>query len=211
MFSFRIFRDAGVHPVLGTNLFPNYARSIFPCLDDPAAKATLQLNVIHPKHTVAVSSMHSTDPTVELSESWQLTRFAEASSLSLSMLSLAILPSEYMRGYAGSKFPIYVWTNKKTVSKSSSAEFANMTGRVYDQVRELFTEELPLKQINVVMFNEFNGTQSYGTIFISVEEWNRFDDAHKAFLLAQSFIRQWIGGLTTISSRTEICFQVRSF
>ena len=155
--------------------------------------------------------MHSTEPTIELSESWQLTRFAEVSSLSLDMLSLAILPSEYTRGYAGSKFPIYVWTNKKTVSRATSAEFANMTGRVYDQVREFFTEELPLKQINVVMFDEFNGTQSYGTIFISMEEWNRSDDTHKTLLLAKSLIRQWIGGLTTISSKTEICFQVRIF
>ncbi|KAE9554218.1 hypothetical protein FO519_002582 [Halicephalobus sp. NKZ332] len=201
------YRDAGHHPILGTNLFPNYARSVFPCFDDPAAKATVQLNVIHPKYTTALSSMQSTEPTMELSESWQLTRFAEVSSLSLSMLSLAILPSEYIRGYAGSKFPIYIWTNKKIVSRNIAADLSNMTGRVYDQVREFFTEELPFKQINVVLLNEFNGTQSFGTVFIGMEEWNKADDTHKTFVLATAFIQQWIGGLTTISSRAEICFQ----
>lgn len=153
--------------------------------------------------------MEASEPSIELSESWQLTRFSEASSISPYMLSLAILPDEYVRGYAGSKFPIYVWTNKKLQNAKSADELANLTGRVFNQVSHMFTDIPPLKQINVIMMDDFNGTQSFGSIILGLEEWKNADDIHQTAILSRALIRQWIGGLTTIKSRSEICIQVR--
>uniref|UniRef100_A0AC34G6J1 Uncharacterized protein n=1 Tax=Panagrolaimus sp. ES5 TaxID=591445 RepID=A0AC34G6J1_9BILA len=155
--------------------------------------------------------MHSTGPSTELSDSWQLTQFAEAPSLSTFMLSLAILPPEYIRGYAGSRFPIYVWINKLLHPPSIAADFANLTGRVYDEIEQILgTESLQLKEINLIGVNEFNGSQSFGTVFIGMEEWKKSDEMHRVSIIAKSLIRQWIGGLITIASRSEICFQVRT-
>uniref|UniRef100_A0A914Z1N4 Peptidase M1 membrane alanine aminopeptidase domain-containing protein n=1 Tax=Panagrolaimus superbus TaxID=310955 RepID=A0A914Z1N4_9BILA len=152
--------------------------------------------------------MHSTGPSTELSDSWQLTQFAEAPSLSTFMLSLAILPPEYIRGYAGSKFPIYVWINKLLHPPSIAADFANLTGRIYDEIEQILgSESLQLKEINLIGVNEFNGSQSFGTVFIGMEEWKKSDEMHKVSIIAKSLIRQWIGGLITIASRSEICFQ----
>lgn len=153
--------------------------------------------------------MQSTESILELSDSWQLTRFTEAPSLSPSMLSLAVIPDDYSKGYAGSKLPIYIWTNKKLQSSSSAAKLANLTGRVFDQVSDFFTDELQLKQMNVLMLEDFNGTQSFGTVFLGLENWKNADDTHKTFEIAKQMIRQWIGGLTTIGSKEELCFQVK--
>lgn len=58
------------------------------------------------------------------------------------------------------------------------------------------------------MFKSILGTQSTGLLFFDEEAWEEADDCHRIEMLAKAFIRQWIGGLVTIDSVKDICFQV---
>jgi hypothetical protein len=52
------------------------------------------------------------------------------------------------------------------------------------------------------------GTQSTGLLFFDEDAWEEADDCHRIEMLAKAFVRQWIGGLVTIDSAKDICFQV---
>ena len=45
----------------------------------------------------------------------------------------------------------------------------------------------------------FKGTHSFGLIFLPLGKWDAADRAHRIAILARQFIRQWIGGMTTVN------------
>lgn len=58
-------------------------------------------------------------------------------------------------------------------------EIVGLAGTVYDEVYNLMEEPLPFTHINLIFFNEFNGTQSTGLLFFDGEAWLEADDCHR--------------------------------
>lgn len=48
--------------------------------------------MVHPKDTIALSSMHEREYSRELNENWRVTKFVQAPNLAAYMFSLAVLP-----------------------------------------------------------------------------------------------------------------------
>jgi hypothetical protein len=80
--------------LLATHLQPSFARTLLPCVDEPWAKATLQLEVIHVLGTRAISNAVSTGVQL-LDTEWQLTNFADTPPLSPYLFAFAVLPGSF--------------------------------------------------------------------------------------------------------------------
>ncbi|KAI1720238.1 peptidase family m1 domain-containing protein [Ditylenchus destructor] len=202
------YRDAGGFPVLGTDLFPNFTSTVFPCLGGPLTKTTVKLTVVHPRDTVAVSNMQQQEPMQNLNENWRVSKFIQVPNVAAYMLSMAVLPSSvYERTIVSTQQPIYIWTNKIIHRPTLKQEIAKHVGQVYATLSGLLSEALPLSNLDLLVMSDYNGTHSFGLITISYEEWEGSDEAHRIALLARNFGRQWMGGMTTIGSMAEFCFQ----
>jgi len=102
------YRDAGGYPVLGSDLFPNYTHTVFPCLGGPLTKTTLKLSLVHPKgwwkgilikgfpllanrirpipDTIAISNMQQQEPTQVLNDNWKISKFVQAPNIAAYMV-----------------------------------------------------------------------------------------------------------------------------
>ena len=65
-----MFRDAGNHPILGSDLFPYYAPLVFPCVENYSLRTKFYVALIHPHNTIALSSMPEQDTSRSLNNNW---------------------------------------------------------------------------------------------------------------------------------------------
>ncbi|KAI6196753.1 hypothetical protein M3Y94_01146100 [Aphelenchoides besseyi] len=89
------YRDVGDVAAIATNLFPNYAETVMPCLADSLRKVSFRLSLLHPPHTVAISNMHPEQPSFNAHGHWRLSDFVQAANLPPFMFAFAILPEIY--------------------------------------------------------------------------------------------------------------------
>ncbi|CAD5215817.1 unnamed protein product [Bursaphelenchus xylophilus] len=201
------YRDVGGAAAIATNLFPNYADTVFPVVQGNLRKVSIRLSVIHPTGTLALSNMPNEHDSFVVHEHWKMTDFVQAANLPLHMFAFLILPEMYEKVQISSKYPIYIYFNRFRQSKVLKDEAIGLAGAVYERVYDLMAEPLPFTRINMVFMNEFNGTHSTGLILLSEEAWEEADECHRIQMLAKNFIRQWMGGLASIDSFYDICFQ----
>ncbi|KAI6242943.1 hypothetical protein M3Y99_00203900 [Aphelenchoides fujianensis] len=189
------YRDVGGVAAIATNLFPHHADTVMPCLADPLRKASFRLSLLHPQNTIALSNTHAEQSAFEAHEHWKMSDFVQAANLP----PFIVEPS--------SRYPIFVYTNRLKTEKVLPAEVLELAGPTYEAVYELLQEPLPFTHVSLVFLPELAGGRSTGLLFLDEDQWEEADDAHRIEMLAKAFIGQWIGGLVTIESSRDLCFQ----
>ncbi|KAK0395325.1 hypothetical protein QR680_001231 [Steinernema hermaphroditum] len=201
------YREAGENPVLTTQLFPANAKSVFPCIDDIGARATFKLALIHPHHTIAISSTIPQESPSSLNANWKITKFVETSSISPYMLAFAVLPIEYNQITTGSKLPINIFSNRLQVDGSFPFELANLTGQIYDEVSQILNDNLPLAQLNILLVDEAKPSRSFGLLTMDRNSLRKADRTSKIYMITKAIVQQWFGGILTVPTWQEFCIQ----
>ncbi|KAI6171988.1 hypothetical protein M3Y98_00922900 [Aphelenchoides besseyi] len=201
------YRDVGDVAAIATNLFPNYAETVMPCLADPLRKVSFRLSLLHPPNTVAISNMHPEQPSFNAHGHWRLSDFVQAANLPPFMFAFAILPEIYEKVQVPTRYPIFIYYNRLKPEKVIVNEVIEMSGAVYEMVYQQLQEPLAFTHVSIVFLPEIKGTQSTGILFLDEDAWEEADECHRIEMLATAFIRQWIGGLATVDSGRYICFQ----
>lgn len=144
-----------------TQLYSTYARRTFPCFDEPAFKATFQVNVIHDSKLIALSNMPI--ETTEVVDSKNLTKFGKTVKMSTYLLAL-VVGDLVCKTNKGSKTLFRACTTKDRIDK---IDYALEVGPgILSFYEQLYQIDYPLPKLDLISIPEFTngGMENWGLI-----------------------------------------------
>ncbi|KAK7584253.1 hypothetical protein V9T40_005216 [Parthenolecanium corni] len=151
---------------------PIGARSAFPCMDEPALKATFTISMGHAPNLIAVSNMPKADSqTLAIdgrTDSWVLDIFEESKLMSTYLVAFTLGEYEFVKVPAdGLSFEIGIWIRKKYLQQIELA-MKTVVGAL-KFYKNYFKVNYALKKLDLVavLDQSRGGMESYGMITLS--------------------------------------------
>uniref|UniRef100_A0A0M3KC89 Peptidase_M1 domain-containing protein n=1 Tax=Anisakis simplex TaxID=6269 RepID=A0A0M3KC89_ANISI len=168
-----------------------HARSLFPCLDEPAYKAIFHMTIIYPKPLIALSNMMER-PYVELHDPWVVVRFPPTPKLSTYLVAMAVGPyvSKSITNKAGTlvRFEEYL------------GFAATVAGKCLDSLGEYVNFPFPLSKSDQLGLPKFpaGAVENMGLLqSIQVKQ-------KAAGVICHELAHQWFGDLVTMTWWPEL-------
>ncbi|NXT02787.1 AMPQ Aminopeptidase, partial [Jacana jacana] len=132
--------------LIASQLEPTYARTVYPCFDEPAMKATFNIRIVHDPGYVALSNMPAIDVSEMKDENgslWTVTTFNTSVKMSTYLTAFVICDFDYVtRTERGNE--IRIWARKEAV-KNGYVDYAlNITGQIFSFLEDLLDVSYPL-------------------------------------------------------------------
>ncbi|NXI54285.1 AMPQ Aminopeptidase, partial [Chloroceryle aenea] len=143
--------------LIASLLEPTYARTVYPCFDEPAMKATFNIRIIHDPSYVALSNMPAIDVSERKDENgslWTVTTFNTSLRMSTYLTAFVICDFDYVtRTERGNE--IRIWARKESV-KNGYVDYAlNITGQIFSFLEDLLNVSYPLPKTDLVALPDF--------------------------------------------------------
>lgn len=189
--------------LLMTQLEPHYAREVFPCIDEPAAKAVFDLTLLtEPDATVLsntpVAEQHHTDKVLT-------THFEPTPKMSSYLLAFVTGPLAYKETVNAHGVAIRAYTTPDKVEQASFA--LDFAAKVLDFYDDYFATPYPLPKCDIVAVPDFAAAamENWGLITYR-EQVMLVDPANTAAgtkeliatVIAHELAHQWFGNLVTM-------------
>ncbi|KAJ1207979.1 hypothetical protein NDU88_003369 [Pleurodeles waltl] len=205
------YTDQGQNKVIvASQLEPTYARSVFPCFDEPAMKATFDTRIVHPPNYVALSNM----PAISLSEreddngtKWAVTTFNTTLKMATYITAFVVCDFDYVNKTDERGREIRIWARKQVI-QNGSVDFAlNITGPILMFMEELLNVSYPLQKTDLVALPDFGAGAMENWGLMTFQEYSLVSDAHDKHAIAKTMIslivshelgHQWFGNLVTM-------------
>uniref|UniRef100_A0A7M4FCJ9 Laeverin n=1 Tax=Crocodylus porosus TaxID=8502 RepID=A0A7M4FCJ9_CROPO len=197
--------------VLSRNVLePTYARTVFPCFDEPDMKATFNIRIVHDPSYVALSNM----PAIGVSEMkdengsiWTVTTFDTTPKMSTYITAFVVCDFDHMTVTERGK-EIRIWARKEAVEKGCVDYALNITGPIFSFLEDLFNISYPLPKTDLVALPDFGAGamenwglmtfQESSLIYCPAENLiNR--KAFVSLIVSHEIGHQWFGNLVTMS------------
>uniref|UniRef100_A0A8V5GNK8 Aminopeptidase n=1 Tax=Melopsittacus undulatus TaxID=13146 RepID=A0A8V5GNK8_MELUD len=152
------YTDQGLSSMLiASQLEPTYARTVYPCFDEPAMKATFNIRIVHDPSYVALSNMPAIDVSEMKDENgslWTVTKFNTSLKMSTYLTAFVICAFDYVtRTERGNE--IRIWARKEAV-KNGYVDYAlNITGPIFSFLEDLLNISYPLPKTDLVALPDF--------------------------------------------------------
>jgi aminopeptidase N len=195
----------GPRRTLATNFEPASARTLLPCWDEPARKATFSITVDAPKDSMAVSNMPVASKT-PLSATLQRVHFATSPKMSTYLLFLGIGDFERIHRMVDGVDVGVVVKRGDTAKAAYALDQASALLHYYDGY---FGVRFPLPKLDLVAApGEIHGgsMENWGAIFYS-QDHLLFDPAKSTerdrqlvfLVVSHEMAHQWFGDLVTMA------------
>ncbi|KFW08187.1 Aminopeptidase Q, partial [Fulmarus glacialis] len=143
--------------LIASQLEPTYARTVYPCFDEPAMKATFNIRIVHDPSYVALSNMPAIDVSEMKDENgslWTVTTFNTSLKMSTYLTAFVICDFDYVtRTERGNE--IRIWARKEAV-KNGYVDYAlNITGPIFSFLEDLLNVSYPLPKTDLVALPDF--------------------------------------------------------
>ncbi|KAH7817778.1 putative M1 family peptidase [Monocercomonoides exilis] len=190
---------------VATQLEASFARRVFPCVDQPFAKATFDIKLVHPKGTTAISNMPVASVSGANSDcSLIQTEFMTTPKMSTYLIAIAIGEFDSIGGSCcGGKLPLTIYT---TPGKAENGKFAlKIAQEVIDFLSEYTRVPIPLPKMDFLCVPEFSpgAMENWGFIIFRETCLLVSDDSSPSILkqvatfIAHELAHQWAGDLVT--------------
>ncbi|XP_032698138.1 aminopeptidase Q [Lontra canadensis] len=208
---FSVYTDQGERrALLASQMEPTFARSVFPCFDEPALKATFNVTIIHDLSYVALSNMPKLGQSVRRDRNgsaWTVTTFSMTPHMPTYLVALAICDYAYVDRTERGK-EIRIWARKDSI-KNGSADFAlNITGPIFSFLEDLFNISYPLPKTDIIALPTFDNSamENWGLLIFD-ESLLLMQPNHQvtdkkaviSFILSHEIGHQWFGNLVTMN------------
>lgn len=189
--------------LLATQFESHHAREVFPCIDEPEAKATFDLTLITEPGVTAISNMHHTDQTTR--DGWMTTVFEQTPKMSTYLLAWVIGDINKKTAYSkkGVEVNAYAAINQPVNQLDFALDIATKTIDFYE---EYFGIPYPLKKLDQVALPDFSsgamenwGLITYRDSLLLIDDRSSVAAKHTAALvIAHEISHQWFGNLVTM-------------
>lgn len=189
--------------ILATQFESHHAREVFPCIDEPAAKATFDLTLTtSPNETVL-----SNTPIVFQTKSAQnlITVFKTTPVMSTYLLAFVVGQLEFLESKAKDGTIVRTWATKDNVGHTKFA--LDVAVRTLDFFADYFAVPYPLDKCDHVALPDFaaGAMENWGLITyrdsgLIVDDKNTplEDKQYTALVIAHEVAHQWFGNLVTM-------------
>uniref|UniRef100_A0A8C4PB57 Laeverin n=1 Tax=Dromaius novaehollandiae TaxID=8790 RepID=A0A8C4PB57_DRONO len=196
--------------LIASQLEPTYARTVYPCFDEPAMKATFNIRIVHDPSYVALSNM----PVIDVSEMkdengslWTITTFNTSLKMSTYITAFVICDFDYVtRTERGNE--IRIWARKEAV-KNGYVDYAlNITGPIFSFLEDLLNISYPLPKTDLVALPDFEAGAMENWGLITFQESSLMylpsdrltgRKAMIAITASHEIGHQWFGNLVTMN------------
>ncbi|XP_054666595.1 aminopeptidase Q isoform X1 [Grus americana] len=196
--------------LIASQLEPTYARTVYPCFDEPALKATFNIRIVHDPSYVALSNMPAIDVSEMKDENgslWTVTTFNTSLKMSTYLTAFVICDFDYVtRTERGNE--IRIWARKEAV-KNGYVDYAlNITGPIFSFLEDLFNVSYPLPKTDLVALPDFGagamenwGLMTFQESSLMYLPSDKFTSrkAMIAIIVSHELGHQWFGNLVTMN------------
>jgi len=196
--------DGQKKELLATQFESHHAREVFPCIDEPAAKATFNLTLTTEQGITVLSNMPVASEREE--NDLLVTRFAETPRMSTYLLAWVVGELHKSTGETESGVEVNVWATKAQPVKS--LDFAvDIASRCIDFYDSYFGTPYPLPKSDHVALPDFSsgamenwGLVTYREIVLLVDPATTALDTRQqaALTISHELSHQWFGNLVTM-------------
>lgn len=195
--------------LFATQFESHHAREVFPCIDEPEAKATFSLEIISQKNVEVLSN---TNPEkVEDFENNKLTKFEKTPRMSTYLLAFVL--GDLQRVSKKTKSGVKVSILATKAQKSSLLEFPlDFAVRVLEFYEDFFDQKFPLPKCDHVALPDFSSgaMENWGlityreTALLADEKSSISSKKYVALVIAHETSHQWFGNLVTMKWWDEL-------
>lgn len=191
--------------LLATQFESHHAREVFPCIDEPEAKATFDLTLYTEKDVSVLGNMPITEQKED--ESWLITSFERTPRMSSYLLAFIVGEMHYKEAKTNNGTEVRVWATHAQASEK--LDFALQSAvRTIEFFNDYFQVPYPLPKSDHVALPDFasGAMENWGlityrettllvdpkTTAVSVKEY-------VATVVAHELSHQWFGNLVTMN------------
>lgn len=196
-------------PLLATQLEAKHAREVFPCIDEPEAKAVFKLTLTIPKGLVAIANTPEASTEV-LKESRRLA-FEPTPKMSSYLLAFVVGDIGYQEATTSHGVVLRTYATPSNVEHTGFA--LEVAGRVLDFYNDYFDIPYPLPKLDLVALPDFaaGAMENWGLVTFR-EELLLLDPKNSsvttkqwvAIVIAHELAHQWFGNLVTMRWWTDL-------
>lgn len=189
--------------LLATQFESHHAREVFPCIDEPEAKAVFDLTLNVNAKLKALSNMPvKTTHLVGTKKTW---KFETSPVMSSYLLAFVIGDVDCLSGTAKNGTQINIWATPNNVKHLAFA--LDVTVKCLDYYNEYFEIPYPLPKCDLVALPDFasGAMENWGLItfreaalLVDYKNTSLPTKQHVAIVIAHELAHQWFGNLVTM-------------
>uniref|UniRef100_A0A8C6X1X0 Laeverin n=1 Tax=Naja naja TaxID=35670 RepID=A0A8C6X1X0_NAJNA len=193
-----------------SQLQPIDARSVYPCFDEPAMKATFNISIVHHPSYVALSNITLMNETIPIN--WTITTFETTLKMSTYITAFVVCKFDYVTTTERGN-QIRIWGRKDAIKKGFANYALNITGQIFSLMEDLLNISYPLSKTDLVAVPLMNdgAMENWGLMtFYEASLLNDPEDKSISYkmricrVVAHEVAHQWFGNLVTMDWWNDI-------
>ena len=195
--------------LFATQFESHHAREVFPCIDEPEAKATFELNIRTRTDWTVLANTKIKEET-EVGDFKTLT-FEKTPKMSTYLLAFVVGDLQNKTAFTKSGVEVSVWATR--AQKSELLDFSlNFAVRVLEFYEEYFGQKFPLSKCDHIALPDFSSgaMENWGlityreTALLAGEKSSISSKKYVALVIAHELSHQWFGNLVTMKWWDEL-------
>lgn len=189
--------------ILATQLESHHAREMFPCIDEPEAKAVFTLTLEAPKSEVVLANTLAQSTVLKGNK--QVVTFEETPKMSTYLLAFVIGPLKMLQAVSKSGIIVRTWSSEDQIKNTGFA--LDVAAQSLEFYNRYFDIPYPLKKCDFVALPDFaaGAMENWGLItfrescmLVDPKNTSLETKQYVASVIAHEIAHQWFGNLVTM-------------